>query len=183
MSKLTVVFLKDSGHVLAALTRADPPTATESVSALVGAGLSVGPVNGASAAVTIPAAMLDAVTVDDQPGVVLDPLGFRVVEDPQGLKPPTVTSAGVPGSTVVTTISHTAGATVTVQDIPLASLTAVLVLQQVASPSPAPRIAVTTLTVGNPSVVAGGFAQNDTWDVYAFVQTLRLAVAPAVLVT
>ena len=27
MSKLTVVFLKDTGHVLAALTRADPPPA------------------------------------------------------------------------------------------------------------------------------------------------------------
>ena len=35
MSKLTVVFLKDTGHVLAALTRADPPTAAEQVSALV----------------------------------------------------------------------------------------------------------------------------------------------------
>jgi len=182
MSKLTVVFLKDTGHVLAALTRADPPTATESASDLVGAGVAVGPVGGTSAAITIPAAMLDTATVDDQPEVVLDPLGFQVVQDPQGLKPPTVTAVGVPGSSVPMTISHTVGATVTVQNMPLTLLTAVLVLQQVAVPSPQPRIVVTTLTVGTAKVVSGGFTQGDTWDMYAFVQTLGLAVSPAVTV-
>ncbi len=184
MSKLTVVFLKDAGHVLAGLTRADPPAATEPVSALIGAGFTLGPVDGASAAITIPAAMLDAVTVDDQPGVVLDPLGFQVIEDPQGLKPPTVTAAGVAGSSVNATISHlAAGATVTVSNMPLAALRAVLVLQQVTVPRPPPRIVVTTLTVGTAQMVSGGFTAGDTWDVYAFVQTLGLVFSPAVTVT
>ena len=184
MSKLTVVFLKDTGHVLAGLTRADPPAATEPASALIGAGFTLGPVDGASTAITIPAAMLAAVTVDDQPGVVLDPLGFQVIEDPQQLKPPTVTAAGVAGSTVDTTISHlaAAGATVTVSNMPLAALTAVLVLQQVTVPSPPPRIVVTTLTVGTAQMVSGGFTAGDTWDVYAFVQTLGLVFTPAVKV-
>ena len=83
MSKLTVVFLKDTGHVLAALTRADPPTAGEQVSALVGTGLPMGAIDGTSADVIVPVANLDAVTVDDQPEVLLDPQGFQVVEDPQ----------------------------------------------------------------------------------------------------
>ena len=83
MSKLTVVFLKDTGHVLAALTRADPPAAGEQVSALVGTGLPMGAIDGTSADVIVPVANLDAVTVDDQPEVLLDPQGFQVVEDPQ----------------------------------------------------------------------------------------------------
>lgn len=184
MSKLTVVFLKDTGHVLAALTRADPPAIADSVSALVGAGLSIGPVGEATSVVTILEAMLDAVTVDDQPGVTLDPLGFAVVKDPQGLKPPTVTAATVSsGTPVVTKISQAAGALTTLQTSPTASATAVLVLRKVASPSPAPIIVVTTLIVGTPQVIASGFTQHDTWDVYAFVQNLAIVVSPAVAVT
>jgi hypothetical protein len=63
MSKLTVVFLKDTGHVLAALTRADPPASAEAVSALVNKGLPVSAVDGTPADVILPAASLAAVTV------------------------------------------------------------------------------------------------------------------------
>jgi hypothetical protein len=190
MSKLTVVYLKDTGHVLAALTRADPPAAAEAVRALTGAGLPIGPIDGASAAITIPAAMLHAVTVDDQPGATLDPLGFQVVEDPQRLKPPMVTGAGVQGSTVTLTIRQSNGATVTVTNVPSAApLTAVVALQKAASPTPAAIIVVTTVTVGSPGVVVlppggfvtsdnpGGLVPNDNWNMYAFVQSLRPAAA------
>lgn len=186
MSKLTVVFLKDTAHVLAALTRADPPAAGEQVGALVGTGLPMGAIDGTSADVIVPVANLDAVTVDDQPEVLLDPQGFQVVEDPQQLKPPTVTSAGVPGSTVDLAISHAFGATVTVKNVPSApSLTAVVVLQKVASPNPAPLILVSTVTVGSQTVVAApnGFVTGDKWNMSAFVQTLRPAASPAFVVT
>lgn len=186
MSKLTVVFLKDTKHVLAALTRADPPAAGEQVSALVGAGLPVGAIDGASADVVVPVANLDAVTVDDQPEVLLNPQGFQVVEDPQKLTPSTVTSVGVSGSTVGLAISHALGASVTVTNVPSAiSLRAVVILQKVASPSLAPLILVSTVTVGSNTVVAApnGFVTGDTWNMSAFVQTLRPAVSPAFTVT
>ena len=79
MSKLTVVYLKDTGHVLAALTRADPPQGTEPVSALVGTGLPVRFVGRPPADVTVPAEDLAAVTVDDQPEVVISPQSFQVI--------------------------------------------------------------------------------------------------------
>jgi hypothetical protein len=183
MSRLTAVFLKDTRHVLAALTRADPPTASEQVNALVGAGLPIGPpVDGT----TVPVAKLDAVTVDDQLEVLLDPWGFQVVEDPQKLQPPTVTTVGVMGSTVDLAISQVQGASVKVTNVPSApSLTAVVVLQKVASSSPAPLIVVTTVPVGSQKVVVapGEFLTNDTWNMYAFVQTLRPAVSLALAVT
>lgn len=186
MSKLTVVFLKDTEHVLAALTRADPPAIGEQVGALVGTGLPIGAIDGTSADVIVPVANLDAVTVDDQPEVLLDPQGFQVVEDPQQLKPPTVTSAGVVGSSVELAISQAQGASVKVTNVPSAlSLTAVVVLQKVASSSPAPLILVTTVTVGSAKVVAapGVFVTNDKWNFSAFVQTLRPAASPAYSVT
>ena len=54
MSKLTVVYLKDTGHVLAALTRADPPAAGEPVGALVDKGLPVSAIDGTPADVIVP---------------------------------------------------------------------------------------------------------------------------------
>lgn len=186
MSKLTVVFLKDTEHVLAALTRADPPAAGEQVSALVGTGLPIGAIDGTSADVIVPVAMLDAVTVDDQPEVLLDPQGFQVVEDPQQLKPPTVTSVGVVGSSVELKISATLGASVRVKNVPSASsLTAVVVFQKVASPGTAPHILVRAVTVGSWTVVDNQttFVAGDTWNMSAFVQTLRPAAKPALAVT
>ena len=92
----------------------------------------------------------------------------------------------MPGSTVDLAISHAFGATVTVKNVPSApSLTAVVVLQKVASPSPAPLILVSTVTVGSQTVVAApnGFVTGDKWNMYAFVQTLRPAASPAFAVT
>ncbi len=182
MSKLTVVFLKDTGHVLAGLSRADPPAAATPVSALVGPGLPVGAFDETSAAITVPAAKLDAVTVDDQPEVLLNPWGFQVVLDPQQLKPPAVTPAGVPGSMVTLEISHTNGASVTVTNVTSApTLTAVVVLQKVGSLTVAPLILVTKVTVGYKTVVVpapNGFAVGDKWNMYAFVRTLLPAVSP-----
>jgi hypothetical protein len=185
MSKLTVVFLKDTKHVLAALTRADPPAATEPVGVLVGTGLPIGPIDVTSAEVIVPVAKLDAVTVDDQPEVLLDPWGFQVVDDPQQLKPPTVASVGVPGSTVSPAISASLGAAVTVTNVPAQSLPVVVVLQKVASPGTAPLIVASSVLVGIQRVVAGpaGFTAGDKWNMVAFVQTLQPAVSPAFLVT
>jgi hypothetical protein len=184
MSKLTVVFLKDTGHVLAALTRADPPAADEPVSALVDTGLPVAVIDGTPADVTVPVAMLDAVTVDDQPEVLFNPQDFQVVQDPQKLLPPKVTSIGVVGSAVALSISAASGAAVKVTNAPAISLTAVVVLQKVTSPSPA-LIVVCPVSVGSSTVVdpPGGYTFGEKWNMYAFVQTLRpKASSPALTV-
>jgi hypothetical protein len=178
MTKLTVVFLKDSKHVLAALTRADPPAANEPVSALVDTGLPLAVIEGTPADVTIPVAYLDAVTVDDQPEVLLNPQGFQVVQDLQKLLPPKVTSVGVIGSAVTLLISAANGAAATVTGAPTTSLTAVVVLQKVTAPSPA-LIVVRPVTVGSSTVVdpPGVYVAGDQWNVYAFVQTLKPTVS------
>jgi hypothetical protein len=184
MTKLTVVFLKDSGHVLAALTRADPPAANEPVSALVETGLPLAVIDGAPADVTFPVANLDAVTVDDQPEVLLDPQGFQVIQDPQNLLPPKVTSVGVVGSVVTPSISATTGAAVQVTGPPPLTLMAVVVLQNVTAPAQT-RIRVGKVTPGSPPAVVdskGVYTVGDKWTVYTFVQTLQPTVSAAVTV-
>ncbi len=179
MSKLTVVYLKDTGHVLAALTRADPPPGDEPVTALVGGGLPVSAVGAKPADFTMPAKDLDTLTVDDdRPEVLIDPQKFQVVKDPQGLAPPTVTYVGVQGGSVSLNLDTASGATVTVTDVSSAtSLPAVVVLQKVTSPSLPPTVlAPVTVAVGPAgTVVAGstGFAKNDRWNLVAFVQGQR----------
>ena len=83
MSRLTVVFLKDTRHVLAALTRADPPASRRAGQRARRHGPPDRCHRRDVGHVIVPVANLDAVTVDDQPEVLLDPQGFQVVEDPQ----------------------------------------------------------------------------------------------------
>jgi len=173
MTKLTVVQLKDTGHVLAALTRADPPQGTEPVGALVGVGLPVSSVDGVTADFTVPAQDLAPVTVDDQPEVLLNPQGFLVVQDPQG-QAPQVTNVSASGQ-VAFAISASSGASVTVSNVTSATkLPVVVVLQNVTS-SQAPAILPTvTAAVGAATAVSGktGFVTGDKWKTYAFVQGL-----------
>ena len=65
MSKLTVVYLKTTGHVLAALTRAAPPEGDEPVTALVGTSLTVRASDRRWPMLPFPLELLAAVTVDD----------------------------------------------------------------------------------------------------------------------
>jgi hypothetical protein len=181
MSKLTVVFLKDTGHVLAALTRADPPAANEPVGALVDTGLPVIVINGTPTDVTVPVAMLDAVTVDDQPEVLFNPQDFQVVQDPQKLLPPKVTTIGVVGSTVDLAISASHGASVKAQNVPPdKTLRAVVVLQRVTPPGPLVIVA-RTVTVDSATMVENQitFSTTDKWNMYAFVQKLQPKASPA----
>jgi len=170
MSKLTVVYLKDTGHVLAALTRANPPAAAEPVSALVGTGLPVSFMGGLSLDVSFPAQDLAAVTVDDRPGVVIAPQDYQVVQDPRSQAPPQVNDLGSPHQ-VTFAITAAAGATVTVAN---ARLPARVVLQKVPLATSVPTV-VSQVDVGPGStVVAGpsGFTAGDTWNMYVLVQGL-----------
>ena len=141
MSKLTVVYLKDTGHVLAALTRADPPEGDEPVTALVGTGLAGERHRTAAADVTVPVNVPGCRHRRRRPARGRDqPAEFQVVEDPQDTRHPTGKEFGAPGST---SPSHSTAprarrhghdrATAT-------SLPAVVVLQKVTSPSLAPTI-------------------------------------------
>lgn len=166
MSKLTVVYLKDTGNVLAALTRADPPATDEPVTALVGTALPVSAFGKATAGLTVSAQDLAAVTVDDQPDVVAGPQGFQVVADPQGALQ--VTSASPPGH-VSLSVTVATGATVAVGTTPLPAM---VVLQKVTTPSLPPTI-LSPVTVGpgtTPVFSKSLFATGETWNLYAFVQ-------------
>ena len=169
MSKLTVMYLKDTGHVLAALTLADPPGGDEPVGVLVGTGLPVSFIGGLAAGVTFLARDLASVTVDDQPEVVVTPQDYQAVPDPQGQAPPQVKNVGPTGQ-VILAITASGGATVTVAN-PL--VPAIVVLQKVTPPSSPPTI-LPPVAVGPGATVVfhTGFAAGDEWNMYAFVQGL-----------
>ncbi|HJY95653.1 MAG TPA: hypothetical protein VJ371_11910 [Streptosporangiaceae bacterium] len=172
MTKVTVVYLKDTGHVLAALTRANPPQGTEQVSALVGTGLPVRFIGGHQADATVAAQDLDLATVDDQPGVVTNPQSFRVTFDAKGQAQ--VTSAGA-ASQITLDITTSSGATVTgaTTQVP-----ARVGLQKVVTSSSLAPAKLNPVTVGpgaSGTVVAGpaGFALHDIWNMYVLVQGLQ----------
>lgn len=170
MTKLTAVYLNRTSHVLAALTRTDPPQTAEPVSALIGTGLLVRFIGQLLLDVTFYARDLSVVTVDDQPDVVVNPQGYQVVQDPvtRALQ---VTGVGASGQ-VTLTIDTTSGAAVTVNMA--GSLPAIVVLQKV-KPTSSPPVIVPLLTVPLGSAIAmpaSAFASGDNWNMYALVQTL-----------
>lgn len=169
MSTLTAVYLKATGHVLAALTRVARPEGDEPVTALVGPNLTVSGIPTAAADVTFPVNYLAAVTVNDQPGVVISPYDFQVIEDPQDAAHPKIGGIGAPGTHL--TIDSTSGAKITVTTVsPVTFLPAVVVLQ---SPSQVVSILSPFVVSGSPSgtVVADkAKLTTGTWDMFAFVQ-------------
>ncbi|HEX5143944.1 MAG TPA: hypothetical protein VFW21_08755 [Mycobacterium sp.] len=173
MSKLTVVYLQSTGHVLAAVTRAAPPDSAEQVTALTGPHLPVRGIGGASpVAVSFPADYLAATTVDDEPDVLLDPHGFEVVENVQkdGTTHYLVRRLGVTGN--VTPKFDSGKATVKINFQPATPLPMVAVLQRVKSPLPAEIInrpipkdqpADTPITLDT--------VDDTSWEVLVFVQS------------
>jgi hypothetical protein len=178
MSALTVVYLKTTGHVLAALTRAAPPEGAEQVNAFVGANLPVRGIGTTPADFAFPANLLDAVTLDDSlPLAVIDPQAFQVVQDPQDKTHPKVTQFLGTASAPATTLSldATSGATVTVKNVPpTTSLQAVVILQKVTAPAQAATIYPPVTVTGDPNGTVvdskAGFAAGETWNFYALVQ-------------
>jgi hypothetical protein len=174
MIKLTVVYLNSTGHVLAALTRADPPQGTEQASALVGTGLLVRFIGSLPADATVSAQDLAVVTVDDQSGVVISPQSFMVTFDSKGQAQ--VQNAGA-ANQITLAIDTTSGATVTGAT---AQGPAWVGLQKVTSPSLAPTT-LSQVSVGpgpHGSVVAGpgGFTSGDKWNMYALVPGVQPAI-------
>lgn len=185
MTALTVVYLKSTGHVLAAVTRAVPPEAGEPLKALVGAHLLWRGIGLISADVAFPAHLLAAATVDDKwPDVarsgsplatpLIDPQLFQVVEDPQNKTPPKVTkfptAIGDPAATLA--FNATPDLTVTLTNVPsAASLPAVVVLQQIMT-SAQPGHILTKIVPGGTSatVVATGFHTSEKWSAFAFIK-------------
>jgi hypothetical protein len=187
MTALTVVYLTSTGHVLAALTRATPPEAGESLDTLLGSHLPWHGTGQAAADVAFPASLLAAATVDDtwpdvsQSGTplatpLIDPQAFQFVQDPQNKTPPQVTefatTAGSQAAQLALTVAS--GLTVTLANVPSnTSLPAVVVLQKVTTPPQAGTVLPPTTVTGAASgtVVAGtGFTAGDTWSVFVFVQ-------------
>lgn len=131
--KMTVLYLKDEAHVLAAVTRAAPPAAGPAasdpdavppeVTALAGAALPVRgffPQSSTSPNATtfsIPAARLRALTVDSDDEQLLSPRLYAVVDDkqlevlPSTYPPQPTVPAGDPATVVVTLAADVAADT------------------------------------------------------------------------
>ena len=172
MTKLTAVYLTKTLHVLAALTRTDPPQGDEPVSALIGTGLPVRFIGQLPVNVTFHATDLSAVTVDDQPDVLVNRQSYRVVKDPQ-TQALQVTGVGA-ANQVQLTIDHQSGAAVTVAFTANVSGEAIVILQKLTTPSTPPIIAAPFQVVSGVNPVPGltGFVKNDLWNMYALVQGL-----------
>lgn len=171
MTKLTAVYLKRTSHVLAALTRTDPPQTDEPVSALIGSGLLVRFIGQLPLNITFYAQDLSAVTVDNQPDVLINRQNYQVVQDPT-TGAFQVTGVGAQGL-VVPDITTTKGATVTVNTA--LSWPAIVVLQKLLGAASPPPVIVSLLTIPSaPALVLpkSAFASGDKWNMYALVQTL-----------
>jgi hypothetical protein len=183
MTALTVVYLKLTRNVLAAVTRATPPGAAEPVTALVGTALPVRAVGSTATHIAIPASELAAVTVNDtHPYAVLDPQAFQVVDDPQNKPAQQVTHlpppAGTPPPAITLTLNKTKGAFIKVTHVHTKMLTVAAVLQKVTMPPQAATV-IGPVTIGpSPGPVfytfaaATEFATGETWDFAVFVQAM-----------
>lgn len=171
MTKLTAVYLKRTSHVLAALTRTDPPQTDEPVDALIGTGLQVRFIGQLPLNLTFYARDLSAVTVDDQPDVLINRQNYQVVQDP-ATRAFQVTGVG-PQGLVVPDITTANGARVTVNTAQ--SWPAIVVLQKLLGAGSPPPVIVPLLTVPfGPAAAlpASAVASGDKWNMYALVQTL-----------
>jgi hypothetical protein len=195
MTALTVVYLKSTGHILAALTRAEPPAAGEPLITLLGSHLSWHGTGQATVDVAFHAPLLDAATVDDKwPDVsrsgtplatpLIDPQAFQVVQDPQNKTPPKVTkfatAFGAPAAHLNLVATPAPRLTVTLANVSSsASLPAIVVLQKVTIPSQAGTVLPPTTVTGavyGTVVANSGFNAGDTWSVFVFVQGMPPAV-------
>jgi hypothetical protein len=164
MSKLTVIYLQATGHVLAAVTRAVPAETTEPITALIGPYLPVRSIGSDSQPVTLTfsADLLRAVTVNDQPNVVVNPQGFQVIQQDSAVQVTPVVAAGG-----LNTVLSPEGVTVgPVKPTPNNSLPVMVVLRKVATtPSvPTPTVLSSFIPALNDTVVLPiALAEKDTW--------------------
>ena len=78
--KMTLLFVKHTGHILAAVTRSADPTGEISAEDLARGGLLVRGFNG-DTQFEVPSRELDVLTVDLDPALLLQPRAFVVDED------------------------------------------------------------------------------------------------------
>jgi hypothetical protein len=173
MTKLTVVYMQDTGHVLAALTRTDPPQGTEPVSALVGTSLLVRFIGNLPASAAVSAQDLNIATVDDQPGVVIGPQGFMVTFDPKGQAQVGRAKAA---NQFTLAIDTTLGATISGATV---GQNARVGLQKVTPSGLPPTTLFRTTVAAGFAIVAptSEFTSGDIWNMYALVPGFEPAFA------
>jgi hypothetical protein len=173
MTELTVLYLRDTGNVLAAITRADPSGRAQTVAELVGASLPLRFIDGGTPmALSLPAARLAAATVDDDPTVVQGPTDYGVVEKKEdGETKYQLTSQA--DSTGVVVVLRGSEVDITIPTAPITAARPVLVVLEkvVASPPrPATVIVSGSIPVGSQAVTLNAQLETGDWDTAAFVQ-------------
>lgn len=125
--RMTVVFVKHTGHVLAALTRTAAADAAMSAADVAGPGLLVRSAGASDADLEVPAEELDVVVTDLRPEVLLEPRAYRVLKNGE---PQLDALSSLPGVTVTTT---TTDVTVTLVPPPSSEVAVWVLLRKVAS--------------------------------------------------
>lgn len=171
MTTLTIIYLRDTGHALAGVTRATAPGAVEPVAALVGPGLPLRRVGDQQhpMAFSVAADRLAAANFDREP--FPDDLAKHGVSEHKQNDQVThelVTLAD--GSTVVVALAAT-GVTVTPPAVPTEALPVLVVLQKnVASPPvPAPVILSGSIPAFTTQGDLAATLDNGDWNALAFV--------------
>jgi hypothetical protein len=98
--KMTLLFIKHTSHILAAVTRNADPTAKISAEELARGGLLVRGLVGSDAQFEVPPGELDIATVDLEPTLLLQPRAFFIDEDQE---PPLPIISGATVNTVTLT--------------------------------------------------------------------------------
>ena len=172
MTTLTMIYLRDTGHALAGVTRATAPAAAEPVAALVGPGLPLRRVGDKQhpMAFSVPADRLAAANFDHEP-FPDDPAKRGVRERKQDEKVTHELVTLADGSGVTVTPAAT-GVTVDVPAVPTEALPVLVLLQkQVASPPvPAPVILSGSIPAFTTQGVLAATLDKGVWNAFAFVR-------------
>jgi hypothetical protein len=171
MTQLTVLYLGDTGHVVAAVTRADPSGKAPTVAELVGSGLPVRFINGgAPIALSLPAARLAAAAVDDDPTVPQGPTDYGVVETQQDGQTRHELTSQADGSGI-TVVLNESDVTVTIPAAAASALPVLVTLDKVVSAPPRPDTVVVSgsIPVGGKTVTMRAPLETGDWDTAVFV--------------
>jgi hypothetical protein len=170
---ITVLYVRDTANVLAAVTRTAPATTVPAVAELVGTGLRTRALGTETLDVTVPADDLATATVDADGRVFDDLRGYVVVESPQPdgtlktelsqLPPASGQSVTFTANVVSVDIAGSGGTGVKV----------LVVLEKASSPAPAPVILTGTVPNLDTQVALPASLDTGTWRAAVFATGRR----------
>jgi hypothetical protein len=165
MTTLTVLYVRDTDSVVAALTQTAPPAATQSASDLVGRGLrmrGLGKID-----ITLAADRLALAVIDADPGVLVNPRGFYVEPTPQNPGKLKLTPVQASAAVKLSLSLSAAGADLT-RTVTGAPMQVLLVLEKIASPAPDPVILTGAFEASSTRITLPAALDKGDWKAACF---------------